>query len=85
MTCPECGQPIPEAATAPTRELYPDGMGLAYSRQGRQLYVHYPQPGGEFGAGLAFEHEPELARNPSSDRAQLWLAILSLKPYPGEG
>jgi hypothetical protein len=56
---------------------------LGYTAHAGRLSVHYPKraPDGSvtYGAGLAFDHAPELARNPDGERAVLWRELLSIQ------
>lgn len=53
-----------------------DSWHLGYTAHGARLTVHYPSRDASgavtYGAGLPFDHEPELARNPNGERATLW-------------
>jgi hypothetical protein len=58
-----------------------DSWSLGYTAHNAALSVHYPsrQPDGtlSYGAGLPFDHRPEITRTPDSERAQLWKEMLA--------
>lgn len=63
------------------RSMVFDPWKLGYTVQGGRLYVHYPRRAEDgsltYGAGVPFDHEPEMRRTPDSERAVLWAALLS--------
>lgn len=57
-----------------------DPWGLGYTVERGCLSVHYPRRNEDgslgYGAGLPFEHAPEMERTPDSERAVLWRSML---------
>lgn len=66
-----------------------DSWGLGYSLDRGEFTVHYPRKDKAtgivtLGAGgtFAFDHRPEITRNPQSERTRLWLEMLSANSPP---
>jgi hypothetical protein len=61
-----------------------DSHHLGYTRRGNSLHVHYPKrdTAGNltYGAGFAFDPEPQMELAPDSERAQLWREMLASHP-----
>jgi hypothetical protein len=61
-----------------------DSWGLGYTLDRGEFTVHYPRKDKTtgtvtLGAGgtFAFDHRPEIQRNPQGERTKLWLEMLS--------
>lgn len=56
-----------------------DPWGLGYTVERGQFFVHYPKRDVTgalaYGPGMAFDHRPEIALYPDSERSALWRAM----------
>ena len=74
--------PDPEpVAVVSTPTMWFDPWQVGYTVKNGQLSVHYPRRGLDgsttYGAGLQFDHRPELLRDATSARSVLWSIMLT--------
>lgn len=85
-----------EQSTASTTDVGESSQWLArdpwllgYSRHGQTLHAHYPTRDASgatsYGAGLAFDHAPEMRRSPDSARSALWRDMLAVHSVSAAG